>query len=432
VIERSSPRLPDWGKFLSREFLPGVTPYIRWAKTPLGCLGLAALASGMCGTFLHPQGFVVLFVVLAVTAVGLIWPWLSVWGLGGSLSFERVRCREGEPVSVRLTLRNRMPWGAWGVAVKGGFRTEEEDGYDVSALIGVALVPGCRTTVAGAEFVAACRGEYPLRAPRLVCGFPFGLWEASRPVEVPESLLVWPRTFPVAPVPDADGGQAVEGLAVRDRAGNWGDLLGVRAYRRGDPLRRVHWGQTARHGELIVCEVQSSTVPRVQIVLDIHPDAHAGSGPNGSREWAVRAAASLAEGWIAQWADAELVRDSGSVRARGGSAKARSAVLLDALARVGPDAGLNLSELLSLPECRRFEGGLRVVVTTDVGLRRLSGEGPRTSRDRFVVLKAEAFGSDTTEGGPARLPIVPWVWIDGPSRVATRLLRAGKGVELGR
>jgi uncharacterized protein (DUF58 family) len=432
VIERSSPRLPDWGKFLSREFLPGVTPYVRWAKTPLGCLGLAALASGMCGTFLHQQGFVVLFGVLAVTAVGLIWPWLSVRGLSGSLSFDRARCREGEPVAVRLTLRNRMPWGAWGVAVKGGFREEGGDGHDVGALIGVALVPGWSTTGASAEFVPACRGEYPFRPPRLVCGFPFGLWEASKPVEVPESLLVWPRTFPVAPVPEADGGQAVEGLALRDRAGNWGDLLGVRPYRRGDPLRRVHWGQTARHGELIVCEVQSSAVPRVQIVLDLHPDEHAGSGPNGSREWAVRVAASLAEGWVGQWADVELVLDTGSVRARGGSAKARSAVLLDALARVRSDAGPSLSELLSLPDCRRFEGGLRVVVTTDVGLRRLSSEGPRPSKDRFVVLKAEAFGCDTSEGGPTPLPAVPWVWIDGPGRVAARLLRAGKGVEIGR
>jgi hypothetical protein len=221
----------------------------------------------------------------------------------------------------------------------------------------------------------------------LVCGFPFGLWEAPRPLEVTRPLLIWPRTFPVAPVPEADGGHADDGLALRDRAGNWGDPLGVRPYRRGDPLCRVHWGQTARHGELIVSEVQSSAVPRVQVVLDAHPAAHAGSGPGGSREWAVRVAASFAEGWVGQGADVELVLDGGSVRARGGSAKARSAALLDALARVGPGSRCDLAGLLDTPECRRFGGGLRVVITTDVGLAGLPPGAISASVDRFVVLR---------------------------------------------
>jgi uncharacterized protein (DUF58 family) len=257
------------------------------------------------------------------------------------------------------------------------------------------------------------------------------LWKASRPLAVPESLLVWPRTFPVAPVPEPDKGHAAAGLAVRDRAGNWGDPLGVRPYRRGDPLRRVHWGQTARHGELIVCEVQSNSVPRVQIVLDTHPASHAGSGPDGSREWSVRVAASLAEGWTGQGAQVELVVDGGSVLARGGSAKARAALVLDSLARLKPGAGIDLARLLSRPDCRSFGRGLRVVVTTDMGLKGLTGTGPPTSGDRFVVLKTGAFGGDPAGGDSPPLPVVPWVWIDGPGRVVTCLRRAGKETHLG-
>ena len=59
----------------------------------------------------------------------------------------------------------------------------------------------------------------------------------------------------------------------RDRPGTWGDVLGVRPYRRGDVLRRIHWPQSARHGQLVVCEVQASR-PSVQIVLDTHPESH--------------------------------------------------------------------------------------------------------------------------------------------------------------
>ncbi len=172
------------GEILNRDFLPGLAPYVRWLRTPLGSLGLAAVASGLCGMFLHPQGFVVFFGILVVTTLGLVWPWLSVRGLDGSLSFDRSRCREGESVTVRLVLRNRMPWGAWGISIQGGFHNLSRTSHSDIPLVGLAVVPGWRTIEETVEFVPACRGEYPGQPPRVVCGFPFGLWEASRPLDV--------------------------------------------------------------------------------------------------------------------------------------------------------------------------------------------------------------------------------------------------------
>jgi uncharacterized protein (DUF58 family) len=422
-------RLTKLRDILSRDFLPGMAPYLRWIRTPLGSLGLAALASGLCGMFLHAQGFVVSMGILVVTGLGLIWPWLIVRGLNGSLSFDRRRCREGESVACRLTLCNRMPWGAWGVSVRGGFADPVDHGRDDDALVGLAFVPGWRSIAETVAFIPAARGVYPGRQPKVVCGFPFGLWEASRPLDVAAPLLVWPRTFPVAVLPELEGVHASEGLATRDRAGHSGDPLGVRPYRRGDPLRRVHWALTARHGELIVRELQSNAVPRVQVVLDTRPAAHAGSGPDSSREWAIRVAASLAEGWIGRVAEVELVLDGEPVPSLG-SARARTAALLDALARLVPGRDRELAECLSLGPGGRSDRGLRVIITTDLGLRGFAGEGRRRPGDRFVVLKAPAFGSEEGKDLTAPLPVVPWIWIDGPGRVATCLLRAGKEIAL--
>ena len=80
---------------LTRDFFPGLTPYVRWLRTPLGSLGSAAVASCLCGMFLHPQGFVVGFGVLVVTTLGLIWPWLIVRGLYGSLELRSVPMPRG-------------------------------------------------------------------------------------------------------------------------------------------------------------------------------------------------------------------------------------------------------------------------------------------------------------------------------------------------
>ena len=416
---------------VAAEIFRRVSPYVRWLRTPLGSLVLAAAASGLCGVFLHPQGFVVCTGVLTVTAVGLLWPWLSVRGLSGSLAFDRGRCREGETIALRLTVRNRIPSSVWGVSIQGGPDEVAGEELDADVFGGIAVVPGLRTTSSTMRFTPHCRGLYPRTPPLLACGFPFGLHVAARPLELTAPLLVWPRTFPVAPLPDGRGGHASEGLAVRDRAGNWGDPMGVRPYRRGYPLRRVHWGKTARHGELIVCEVQSNAVPRVQIVLDTHPSAHAGTGPDGSREWAVRVAASFAEGWAGQGAEVELVVD-GAVEPPGRSARTRTEALLDALARLVPRGEQDLSALLDRPECREFERGLRVIVTTDVGVRHLSATRLPRRSDRFVVLHARGFAASARDELPAPLPVLPWVWINGPEQVATSLRRAGKEAPVGR
>ena len=45
---------------------------------------------------------------------------------------------------------------------------------------------------------------------------------------------------------------------------------------------------------------------------------------------------------------------------------------------------------------------------------------------RFVVLKAGAFGPVDPDGASDPLPVVPWIWIEGPERVAMCLRRAGR------
>jgi uncharacterized membrane protein YraQ (UPF0718 family) len=98
----------------------------RLMYNPLGVMSLAALTALLCGLFLHPRGLVLFAGVAAVTALGVAWPWLSLRGLHGSVSFARARGAEGEPVEVRLTLRNGLPWSAWGLAVRGGFSPDPQ------------------------------------------------------------------------------------------------------------------------------------------------------------------------------------------------------------------------------------------------------------------------------------------------------------------
>ncbi len=416
---------------LTRDFLPGVTPFTRWVRTPLGSLAFSAIASGLCGLFLHPQGFLVFFGVVVVTTLGLVWPWISVRGLKGVLIFEQSRCREGEPITAKLIVRNRCPWGAWGVSLKADVGAGV-DGNLETIVAGLVFVPGWRTSEVTFEWVSHCRGLYPRRSLLLVTGFPFGLWEASRNVMAPEPLLVWPRTFAVAPLPEAADGHASEGLATHDRPGNWGDLLGVRPYRRGDSLRRVHWAQTARHGEMIVCEVQSNASPRIQVILNTDSTAQVGSGSDSSREWGIRIAASLLEGWGGQGAEVELLFGDRVICRHAGTCRSTASSRLDTIACWESQQDQeHVSVVEPLREFRSPAGRIRVVITTDLGLRAFA-EGSRwQSEIRFIVLRARGFGHDADGDFLEGLPVAPWVVIEGPAHVASSLRKLGKEVVVG-
>jgi hypothetical protein len=58
---------------------------------------------------------------------------------------------------------------------------------------------------------------------------------------------------------------------VASRAGSGTELFGAREYRPGDPLRRIDWRSTARHGELIVREYEPPGIQSLGIFCDPAP-----------------------------------------------------------------------------------------------------------------------------------------------------------------
>jgi uncharacterized protein (DUF58 family) len=421
MSELSNPRLSWRGRLSARlqalatyDVFPHFSARVRRAfYNPLGILLLASLAALLCGLFLHPQGFVLAGGALAVIVLGIAWPWLSLRGLRGSISFDRARASEGDLVEARLTLCNRLLCSAWGLAVKYGPARDDREKDTVAS---IPAAPPRTTARCRWPFVPACRGVYPLVTPCLTTAFPFGLWENRRHLTVDSSLLVWPQTFPVGPVPLVSGDQQVEGNVSRNKVGSNGDVLGVRPYRRGDSPRRIHWGQTARHDRLIVCELQSNARPIIQLVLDDSPHVHSGEGPSSSREWAIRIAASFARGWLEAGAMVGAVWHGQVIPSSSGQQQLHR--LLDGLARLPDGPGPALEKVLAMPACRGPQEGLQVIVTTDVSLAEGRAFRPGRDQQRWVVLRAAAFSATLSPSAPpVSLPVRPWLWIDGPQAV---------------
>ncbi len=83
-----------------------------------------------------------------------------------------------------------------------------------------------------------------------------------------ELTLVLPRFKALADRPHA---REMEASVAAPRAGSGTEMFGVREYRPGDPLRRIHWRSSARHGELIVREFEPPGVQTLGIFCDPSP-----------------------------------------------------------------------------------------------------------------------------------------------------------------
>jgi uncharacterized protein (DUF58 family) len=411
-MTKAFPHLDAVRHLVSHDFFPDFSRRVRAAvASPLGVLIVAAAFAVACGLVLHPRMFALAGGLGGVVAVGVCWPWLTVRGVRAVVAFDQGRITEGETASVRAEVTNYLPWPAWGLTLA------DESGTFSIRLAGIG--PAARA-VARWTVTPDRRGVYPRARLDLRCAFPFGLWQARRPVRVDAPLLVWPRTLPVGPAPADAGTEHPDGQVARNRVGGTGDVLGVRPYRRGDSPRRIHWPQSARHDRLIVCEVQTTSRPTVFLVLDADPTAHT-PGPDGSREWAIRAVASLVAGWLeagalvgAAWAGTYLPPGAG---------RGQAVRVLDALARLPDDSPEPSADVLNSALTAGQEG-IRIVVTTDAGLDRLG----RVGGVRFAVLERTGFGGDrlsrSCDEGPIRAPVRPWLSIPGRAGIA-HALRAG-------
>lgn len=349
-------------------------------RSPLGALAAVLACAGVCGYVANPSVLALAAALLAALTLGTVWPWLALRSMCQEVRFEAERITEGEEVCLVVTLKSRLPVPVCGVQIRGISHPDDEV---PEGELSVAVVRPRATVTFRHILRPKRRGCYPKGLPVITTSFPFGLWEARRPLDVRSRLLVWPRTFSPGPVPPSGGARPREGAVHSSRSGTSGDILGVRPFRRGDSLRRVHWAQTARHDRLIVCEQQATQLPLLEVVLDTDSAGYAGTGPDGSREWAIRVAASLCAGWCEQGAQVQLVH-AGRRSGYASGLRHRTA-LLDELARLN-DADVPLAHTLEELSRWRCDAGLRVLVSSDSSFARSGHLLPPVPRRLLILL----------------------------------------------
>jgi uncharacterized protein (DUF58 family) len=264
----------------------------REGRMVLASVGLAALFAIDVG---RTESHLLLFATASLLLSSLLFA--PAYRLDGA-SVE-VRCPRrvtvGEEIALTLSFRND------GAATHQCIRVERPllpwDGKWVGPQPTLGrLVPGGKaSTVVRARFVA--RGEHhidPLRAAALL-----PLWLAQGPPlrTLGARFVVVPKVARVASFAiGRNRRHQLGGVATATRTGEATDLLGVRPYRPGDPVRDLHARSWARHGSPMVREYQEEHLSRVGLFVDTDASTAGDEGLEGALSLAAGVVARLGLG----------------------------------------------------------------------------------------------------------------------------------------
>lgn len=144
------------------------------------------------------------------------------------------------------------------------------------------------------------RGVFTLGPWELRTGDPLGLFRVT--IDLPESrsILVYPRAMvlPDLRLPRGDAPGAAR--TNRRTLSTTTTAATVRPYVPGDPLRSIHWRQTARQGDFMVRQFDVEPSGDLWIALDLDQSVQAGEGAESTLEYAITLTASLATQMLAE------------------------------------------------------------------------------------------------------------------------------------
>lgn len=159
-----------------------------------------------------------------------------------------------------------------------------------------------KTTLSRYALETQRRGYYQLGPTLLETGDLLGLHRSFRIANQPDYITVLPKLIVLEGF-EVSSRRPMGDLKVEDRVLEDPTLLsGLREYRSGDPMNRVHWKATARTGTLHTRVFQPTCVQGAMLLLDMHESTNESRNEPVRSDLAVTAAASISH-WLYQNAE---------------------------------------------------------------------------------------------------------------------------------
>ncbi len=137
----------------------------------------------------------------------------------------------------------------------------------------VPPLPAHREVQAEVQLTPLRRGLLQFSAVSLARTDPFGLFRTFAKLPLPQTVLILPKRYWLPPLA-LPGLQKYQrgGVALASNVGQSDEFVSLREYRRGDPIRHIHWRSWAKAGKPIVKEFEDEFFVRHALVLDTFTD----------------------------------------------------------------------------------------------------------------------------------------------------------------
>ncbi len=314
---------------------------------------------------------------------------------------------QGESASVRLVIRTPHDLTPETLSVKDRLPRSvvSSDPVNVEVTEGKSEID--------LNFTALKRGRFAIGPAIIQISDPLGMFRMRRYLQGTTELLVYPKPVWFKLPQMARGREESELNVPSGKLSNQGNFAGVREYRQGDELRRIHWKTTARTQELSIIELEDSTSGTISILVDLTKGADFGTGHITSVDVALGAAAYAIKQYQRLGHSVRLVLPgSGGIHTVAIHGPRDTQAALTALADAKADADMSLKSVIN----SAFTYGTLLLIAT-----KPTPELASTVHD--LVLR----------GSPVAVAIVdprPFGGTDDVHQAMARLQRAGAAVEL--
>jgi uncharacterized protein (DUF58 family) len=304
---------------------------------------------------------------------------------------------EGDDVSVDMEVVNQRFWPKFFVSAIFTARFTVHDSSTKRFFI--ANIAGRGTVDITTELKCTRRGSHDFGPVTIESQVPFGLFRRRKRVAAPLSLLVYPHFHEIERLSAL---QAARGMSARPQRSRSGfEIIGSRPFQPGDPLKHVHWRNTARLRQPVVKELEDQSDRAVAIVFG--SETNFGVGNESTLEYAVKFAAtigahSLNSGETVQLVAGEAMSDWYSIEP-----------YLRELALLKTTSDASLAE--QLDRLQPQVGAVVIVSAADLqGIHALASQGRQ--RDGLVSIVLEGFGAledEVSSAGQLRAAGIPTI-----------------------
>ncbi|MCX5698432.1 MAG: DUF58 domain-containing protein [Candidatus Omnitrophica bacterium] len=253
------------------------------------------------------------YFLLCAAVVSLIWLFLTYYTAHLQLSRKMIsRATEGDTLEVAARIHNVSFLPVFNFVLEDNFScaqpNQEKKSFFVSYL---GLKSSCEIKY---DYLCFKRGEYKM-GPFVVYFFdPLNLFFFKRTYHVYSGVVVYPQIFKIQKFPALTRSILPWfGIETARSSGDDDEFYGLREYKEGESVKKIHWISSARKNKLIVKQFQLQSFFGTTIMFNLEKAKNLGEGKESVAEYIIKIAASAAHYLTERGVSIELLAHIGEI-----------------------------------------------------------------------------------------------------------------------